>query len=106
MRRALALACAAAVSVTTLAGVSRPGVSVPGAQADPGTGEASLRADADGPLRIRKEAGVATSVGAPVGTDIDNPAVGRSTPLADAARAHQDLIAAETSDIEIPRGRM
>lgn len=88
MRRALALACAAAVSVTTLAGVSLPGVSVPGAQADPGTGEASLRADADGPLRIRKEAGVATSVGAPVGTDIDNPAVGRSTPLADAARAH------------------
>lgn len=83
MRRALALACAAAVSVTSLAGVA-----VPGAEADPGDGEASLRADADGPLRIRKEGGVATSVSAPVGTDIDNPAVGRGTALAGAGRAH------------------
>lgn len=83
MRRALALACATAVSLTALAGVSAPT-----AGADPGTGEASLRADADGPLRIRKESGVATYVGAPVGTDIDNPAVGRATPVADAARAH------------------
>ncbi|MEV5002072.1 M4 family metallopeptidase [Nocardioides sp. LML1-1-1.1] len=83
MRRTLALACAAAVSATTLAAVS-----LPGAEADPGNGEASLRADADGPLRIRKEAGVATYVGAPVGTDIDNPAVGRATSVSDAARAH------------------
>ncbi|NGZ99710.1 hypothetical protein G5V59_03180 [Nocardioides sp. W3-2-3] len=88
MRRALALACATAVSVTALAGVPLPGLAVPGAQADPGTGEASLRADADGPLRIRREAGVVTSVGAPAGTGIDNPAVGRSTPVPDAARAH------------------
>lgn len=83
MRRALALACAALVSSAALGSVPPPR-----AVAGPDDGEAVLRADADGPLRIRREDGVATFVGAPAGTDIDNPAVGRGTSVPAAARAH------------------
>lgn len=83
MRRALALACAALVSSGVLG-------AVPAQRAVAGAddGEAVLRADADGPLRIRREDGVATFVGTPAGTAIDNPAVGRGTGVSAAARAH------------------
>lgn len=83
MRRALALACTAAVAASVLAQTP----SAP-ASADPDGAETILRADADGPLRIRREGGVATFVGTPVGTDVDNPAVGRGTSVSDAARSH------------------
>ncbi len=83
MRRALALACAALVSSAALGSVPAPR-----AVAGPDDGEAVLQADADGPLRIRREDGVATFVGTPAGTDIDNPAVGRGTSVSAAARAH------------------
>lgn len=83
MRRALALACAALVSSAALGAVPAPR-----AIAGPDDGEAVLKADADGPLRIRREGGVATFVGTPAGTDIDNPAVGRGTSVSAAARAH------------------
>ncbi|NYI47564.1 Zn-dependent metalloprotease [Nocardioides aromaticivorans] len=83
MRRVLALACAAFVSSAVLGAVPAPL-----AVAGPDDGEAVLRADADGPLRIRREGGVATFVGTPAGTEIDNPAVGRGTSVSAAARAH------------------
>ncbi|HVK26788.1 MAG TPA: M4 family metallopeptidase [Nocardioides sp.] len=83
MRRALALACAALVSSAALGAVPAPR-----AVAGPDDGEAVLKADADGPLRIRREGGVATFVGTPAGTDIDNPAVGHGTSVSAAARAH------------------
>lgn len=83
MRRALALACAALVSSAALGAVPAQR-----AVAAPDDGEAVLKADADGPLRIRREGGVATFVGTPAGTDIDNPAVGRGTSVSAAARAH------------------
>ncbi|HWJ11968.1 MAG TPA: M4 family metallopeptidase, partial [Nocardioides sp.] len=83
MRRALALACAVLVS-----GAALGGVPAPSALAAPDDGEAVLRADADGPLRIRREGGTATFVGVPAGTDIDNPVVGRGTSVSAAARAH------------------
>lgn len=83
MRRALALACAALVSSAALGAVPAQR-----AAAAPDDGEAVLKADADGPLRIRREGGVATFVGTPAGTDIDNPAVGRGTSVSAAARAH------------------
>ena len=85
LRRALALTCAALVSTAALAGVpALPAVAAP--QDD----EAALRADADGPLRISREGGEASFVGTPAGTEIDNPSVGRRTPVATAARAHLD----------------
>lgn len=83
MRRVLALACAAIVSSAVLGAVPAPRAS-----AAPDDGEAVLQADADGPLRIRREGGVATFVGTPAGTDIDNPDVGRGTGVSAAARAH------------------
>ncbi len=83
MRRKLALACAVLVSSTVLGAVPAPRAS-----AVPDDGEAALQADADGPLRIRREGGVATFVGTPAGTDIDNPGVGRGTSVSAAARAH------------------
>lgn len=86
MRRALALACCVFVAVTALSAVPAPS-SVAAAPAS-GDGEAALRADADGPLRIRRAAGAVTFVGAQAGTDIDNPGVSRRTSARDAARAH------------------
>lgn len=83
MRRALALASTAAVAAALLAQAP----SAP-ASADPDGAEAVLLADADGPLRIRREGGVATFVGTPAGTEVDNPAVGRGTTVSAAARAH------------------
>lgn len=83
MRRKLALACAVLVSSTVLGAVPAPS-----ATAGPDDGEAVLEADADGPLRIRREGGVATFVGTPAGTDIDHPGVGRGTSVSAAARAH------------------
>ncbi|MCX6401383.1 MAG: M4 family metallopeptidase [Propionibacteriales bacterium] len=83
MRRALALVCAAAVSTTLL-------VQTPSARSapDPDGAEATLKADADGPVRIRREGGVATFVGAPAGTDVDNPSVNRGTTVSASARSH------------------
>lgn len=84
MRRVLASACAALAATAALAVVP------PSYAARPDDGEAALQADADGPLRIRREHGVATFVGKPAGTDLDNPGVGRRTPASVAARAHLD----------------
>lgn len=83
MRRALSLVCAAALSATLL-GQAPSARSAP----DPDDAEAVLEADADGPVRIRREGGVATFVGAPAGTDVDNPSVNRGTTVSAAARSH------------------
>lgn len=104
MRRVLALACAAFVSSTVLGAVPTPRATA----AD--DGEAVLQADADGPLRIRREGGVATFVGTPAGTEIDNPVVGRGTSVSAAARAHLvrygDAIGADRAGTElVERGR-
>lgn len=85
VRRALALTCAALVSSAALAATP-----VERASAAPQDDEAALRADADGPLRIRREGGVATFVATPAGTDLDNPSVGRRTSVSAAARSHLD----------------
>lgn len=79
----IALVCAAAVSSTLL-------FQPPSARSapDPDGAEAALEADADGPLRIRREDGVATFVGARPGTDVDNPLVTRRSTVSAAARAH------------------
>lgn len=105
MRRKLALVCAALVSSAALGSVPAPR-----AAAVPDDGEAVLKADADGPLRIRREGGVATFVGTPAGTDIENPAVGRGTSVSAAARAHLarygDAIGADRAGTRlVERGR-
>lgn len=83
MRRALALVCASALSLALLA-QAPPGATA----AEPDDAETLLRADADGPVRVKRLGSATTFVATPAGTDVDNPGVERSTSVATAARSH------------------